>query len=1410
VITAGTEIFHGKSQQVARGLNTIASRIAKNGDALKEYGIDINDANGNLKSTYTILGELAPTWKTLSSAQQVALGQVLAGTNQYKIFAAVMSNFDTAVKATSTSMVSNGSAANENAKYMESLKAKANELKSAFVNLVTDGNSLGGFISMLLKAGTAILKFADSDIGKLTIASTVAIVVLGNLTNTLNILSAATLNLAKANAASTITKATISAGGLTGALTSAGASLVALGASIPVLGWIALGIAGIGTAIYKVNKDKEAAIEKSKKEMEATQDQVKSLDQAKTALQNENITRQELNTTVDSVIKQYSTEIGSISDLNEARKAAIQKIDEETEAKKKLAEEQGEKSILNDYNTANKKYSVTLPTSNEYTNMNVKGMFDSSSFHVTTTEYNSKDLNSYVASLKKLKTALEQVEKPTKSQKESLKSVNKLYEKYSKVAEENSKAIKKDEKTLTDVGKVYDVNTKKIRAMNDAEMHRYNRIQDLSKSTSASIEKANTDNINSYNETDEEVKQFEKELGIAEGSLEEYEQKTGMSGEALLAFKESTGLSTDALIANADAAGLTAEQYAVLTTAANSTSDALNATSSELDQVQAAYKTYAKMEEEVQKTGKVSVDTWQEYYKILPKIKDETLNLDGSKKDQAEVTQKLIDKMATESQTQDDLYDASKNLADQNKISTDALGDSANNAAPKIDTYKKAIEDVNSQLSILGKTHIDVSALITGNIPYISNSPTVEGKRASGGLIDKSGAYVVGEDPNREIIVGKDYAGGQVVNLNAGDRVINHSDTEKILGRRGNTESILDNSSSSGQVETKGLAFLSNIPKAVAAATSAVEKGAKKSSKAVESSSKDMEKSAKDASDAWKAAFEKEKDDLDHKLAINQITEADYYSKLRDLNEKYYGEASGMHEQYLKEYRQNEEATYKWEKQKEEDNYKTAMEYIKSKLDTMLDALEKEESEELDSIQKDIDALNDEKDAFDDAEQEKLDALNDEKDAFDDATQAKIDALSDEKESFETTTQAEIDALNDKKDAESDEWQAKIDALETENDELEKQKELQSLLESLAKAQSTKVKVLKDGKFQYVTDQEAVDSAQKNLDDYYSSLKQEKQKTALEKAKQDAEDSYQKQIDDLTAYEKSVSNNYQKQLDDLNDLKDSKDKSYEAQIKSIEAYVKETDKEYDQQIKDLNDYKDSVEEDYEEQVENMKSYISSYEDMMNSYEDREKKHIADMLTNGQAENSEWLLRLSNLKSFVKEYNELEDSLNNTDYANEEDSGSGGSSKGSSSSGSGYGPTASSSNKNTYVSVGGSSYIHASGNVIHRASGGTVDDNEITLVGDDPSNSELVVGSKLNGSIMKLGGGSGVIPHKLSDTLVSLARVFGSDKYGSSVTNNKSIGNTIHIGNISLPQVKNGEEFVKYLSNFDMKQFAYSH
>lgn len=182
LVTAGTEIMTGRSSQVARGLSTIAARIVKNKDALAEYGITVENTDGSLKSTFDVLSELKPKWDSMTDAQRTALGDTIAGTNQYKVLAAVMSNFNTAVDANKTALNSSGSAAKENARYMESLESQITSVKATFQDFANNVISKD-LISAALQATNAFLNFANNGLGtsitKATLFSGVALGLVG-------------------------------------------------------------------------------------------------------------------------------------------------------------------------------------------------------------------------------------------------------------------------------------------------------------------------------------------------------------------------------------------------------------------------------------------------------------------------------------------------------------------------------------------------------------------------------------------------------------------------------------------------------------------------------------------------------------------------------------------------------------------------------------------------------------------------------------------------------------------------------------------------------------------------------------------------------------------------------------------------------------------------------------------------------------------------------------------------------------------------------------------------------------------------------------------------------------------------------------------------------------------------------
>ena len=53
---------------------------------MKAFGVSISGANGELRSTYDILGDLAQKWNTFTDSERAAIANMLAGTRQQNAF----------------------------------------------------------------------------------------------------------------------------------------------------------------------------------------------------------------------------------------------------------------------------------------------------------------------------------------------------------------------------------------------------------------------------------------------------------------------------------------------------------------------------------------------------------------------------------------------------------------------------------------------------------------------------------------------------------------------------------------------------------------------------------------------------------------------------------------------------------------------------------------------------------------------------------------------------------------------------------------------------------------------------------------------------------------------------------------------------------------------------------------------------------------------------------------------------------------------------------------------------------------------------------------------------------------------------------------------------------------------------
>ena len=195
LMTAGTEVTRNASK-VANGLKTITLRLQgmddegeKNLELMSQMeglfnklGKTVYNTDGTLKNTYDLLGELADVYPTLTVAEKAYVTETIAGKYQAQNAAAILSNWKTAIDATATALDSQGSAMNENGKYLDSIKGKIANLNSAFGQLASNMIN-SDFVKDILDFGTALLQAANSGLGQWVIKGTLLSLTFMSLSN---------------------------------------------------------------------------------------------------------------------------------------------------------------------------------------------------------------------------------------------------------------------------------------------------------------------------------------------------------------------------------------------------------------------------------------------------------------------------------------------------------------------------------------------------------------------------------------------------------------------------------------------------------------------------------------------------------------------------------------------------------------------------------------------------------------------------------------------------------------------------------------------------------------------------------------------------------------------------------------------------------------------------------------------------------------------------------------------------------------------------------------------------------------------------------------------------------------------------------------------------------------------------
>lgn len=302
----------------------------------KEFGIEMTDQNGAIKSAYDLLHELSMAYQQVSASTDVdkqnkmrSLLEDIGGKYNYNVLVSSLSGFDTAISATETAMNSANSAQREFDKALDSIAKKSEGLKGAFQELVWGDGGLQGLIKGFLDAGTAILKLT-SDLGGLP-------VILMSILSITTLIKGQMITVGLIKLAKFIPTLITSLNGLQIMYNSATKSIIlsnqAINLSIPVIGLVITAITALTMAWNAYSASQEEAKNSALESLSAFESQNKSISQSIQNIKNESATKESLISIISSLNKSYDEEKASLDDINTLRQESIDLLYEEAKAK---------------------------------------------------------------------------------------------------------------------------------------------------------------------------------------------------------------------------------------------------------------------------------------------------------------------------------------------------------------------------------------------------------------------------------------------------------------------------------------------------------------------------------------------------------------------------------------------------------------------------------------------------------------------------------------------------------------------------------------------------------------------------------------------------------------------------------------------------------------------------------------------------------------------------------------------------------------------------------------------------------------------------------------------------------------------------------------------------------------------
>lgn len=162
------------------GLRTIAARIRNTKTELDELGevmteanyeelvsnltkagVKLTTVNGEYRSTYDIMADIAAKWDEMSSMEQAGLATALSGTRQQAVFYSIIGQFKEASGAMDAMANSAGALDSAYSVYLDSTQAHVDQLKATFQEL-SSNLFTGDFMKFFVDTGNGVLTLLNN------------------------------------------------------------------------------------------------------------------------------------------------------------------------------------------------------------------------------------------------------------------------------------------------------------------------------------------------------------------------------------------------------------------------------------------------------------------------------------------------------------------------------------------------------------------------------------------------------------------------------------------------------------------------------------------------------------------------------------------------------------------------------------------------------------------------------------------------------------------------------------------------------------------------------------------------------------------------------------------------------------------------------------------------------------------------------------------------------------------------------------------------------------------------------------------------------------------------------------------------------------------------------------------------